>query len=137
MRPFCRKVTVGHKWTKISVRKFSVRRVEVLYARTQSVPEMTEAAQTLVEVLLVALTGLRPSASLIAAGATAVSANSASAASPSVHGELLIKRRSVYGRGRDNVLARRTGADRRLVEMDDRVVRMECGPRARCAHTSW
>jgi hypothetical protein len=59
--------------------KSSVRRVGVLYARAQSVPEMTEAAQTLIEVLLVALTGLHPAASLIAAGAIAVSANSASA----------------------------------------------------------
>ena len=41
----------------------------VLYARAQSVPEMTEAAQTLIEVLVVALTGLHPSTSLIAAGA--------------------------------------------------------------------
>jgi hypothetical protein len=40
---------------------------------------MTKAAQTLIEILLVALTGLQPSASLIAAGATAVSGNFASA----------------------------------------------------------
>ena len=92
MRFFCRKVTVGQKWTKIGVKKFSVRRVEVLYVRAQSVPEMTAAAQTLIEVLLVALTGLQPSASLIAAGTIAVSANCPSAASPSVHSKLLIKR---------------------------------------------
>jgi hypothetical protein len=38
-----------------------------------------------------------------------------------VHGELLIKRRSVCGTGRDSVLARRIAADRRFGVKDGRV----------------
>jgi exonuclease SbcC len=62
-------------------------------------------------------------------------------AQQAVHGELLIKRRPVCGKGHDSVLARRIAADQRLEVKSGRVARMVFCARAHCGRalhcSSW